>query len=152
MSTGLNPLIQQGNLNRVLTSVVLTDFPELNVTSSFMSKALSQLTFDDDANDQIGTATGVVNSPKPYIMATLQINILRSQSLAALYYAQLQAGVVLGSVKVYTDVDPSILPPFALANCSLQHVDPGPFDGQDPTTKVTIKGIYYTNAELWAAV
>lgn len=148
--SGFPPLTPQGSLNRVLTSVIVTDLPQLNVSASFMSKALSQLTFDDDAADQIGTVIGIVNSPKPWIMGNLVVNILRSQALAGLYYAQLQANTSIGSVTVYTDS--TTLGPFTLQNCSLMHVDPGPFDGMDPTTKVTIKGEYRTNSGLWAAV
>lgn len=147
MSTGLNPLIQQGQLNRILTAVQVNDYPLLAISASFMSKALSTLTFDDDTNDQIGTATGVVNSQKPYQMATLQANILRSQALVSLYYAQLSVNAVVGTVKVFTDS--TTLGPFTISNASIMHVDPGPFDGQDPTTKVTFKGIYYVNNVLW---
>ena len=147
---GVNPLISQGLLNRVLTNVVIPGFPQLSVTSPFMSKSLAQLTFDAPAVDQIGTATGIVNSPAPYVMAQLVVNVLRSQSVASLYYAQWQANAVIGSVTAYSDS--TELPPFKLTNCSILDVDPGAFDGQDPTTKVTIKGVYYVNADLWAGV
>jgi hypothetical protein len=143
-----NPLIQQGLLNRILTNVVVTNHPQLSVTASFMSKSLAQLTFDGAAVDQIGTATGVVNSPMTYVMANLTINLLRSQPIVALYFAQWQSQAVLGSVVVYPDSN--VLGSFTLANCSLLDLDPGAFDGQDPTTKATIKGIYYTNAQLWS--
>ena len=144
-----NPLVQQGLLNRVLTNVIVTSFPQLSVTAPFMSKSLAQLTFEGAAVDQIGTATGVVNSPMPYIMAQVVVNLLRSQPIAALYFAQWQARAVLGSVIVYPDS--TVLGPFTLANCSLLDLDPGAFDGQDPTCKATIKGVYYTNASLWSS-
>ena len=145
-----NPLTSQGLLNRVLTNVVVTSFPQLSVTAPFMSKSLAQLTFDAPAVDQIGTATGVVNSPVPYVMAQIVVNVLRSQAVAALYYAQWQLNAVVGSVTAYPDS--TTLGPFVLANCSILDVDPGAFDGQDPTTKVTMKGVYYVNADLWAGV
>ena len=34
-----NPLVDQGTLNRIRASVEFTDFPELNVTSSYLAKA-----------------------------------------------------------------------------------------------------------------
>lgn len=145
-----NPLTAQGLLNRVLTNVVIPSFPQLSVTAPFMAKSLAQLTFDAPAVDQIGTATGIVNSPAPYVMGQLVVNILRSQSVAELYYAQWQINAVIGTVQAYPDS--TVLPPFTLANCSILDVDPGAFDGQDPTTKVTIKGVYYVNADLWAGV
>jgi hypothetical protein len=143
-----NPLTQQGLLNRVLTNVVVTSYPQLSVTAPFMSKSLAHLTFEGAAVDQIGTATGVVNSPMPYVLGQVVINLLRSQPIAALYFAQWQAKAVLGTVIVYPDS--TALGPFTLSNCSLLDLDPGAFDGQDATTKATLKGVYYVNASLWS--
>lgn len=143
-----NPLTQQGLLNRVLTSVVVTSFPQLSVTAPYMAKSLAQIDFDEDGVDQIGTATGIVNSPMPYVMSTVQINLLRSQSVAKAYLAQWQTNAILGSVTVYPDS--TVFPSITLANCSLLRPSPGPYDGQDPTVKITIKGVYYINTALWA--
>ena len=145
-----NPLVQQGLLNRVLTHVIVPGFAPLSVTASNMSKSLALLAFNEDAVDQIGTATGLVNSPAPYVLGDLTVNILRSQIVASLYYAQWQANAIIGSVIAYPDS--TVLGPFILSNCSILRVDPGAFDGQDPTTKVTIKGIYYLNAAMWAGL
>ena len=142
-----NPRIVQGLLNRVLTAVVVTDFPQLSVTAPYMAKSLAQLDFDEDAVDQIGTATGIVNSPAPYVMATVTVNLLRSQGIAAAYLTQWQLNAILGSVTVYPDS--TIFPPITLVNCSLLRPAPGPYDGQDPTVKATIKGVYYVNAAMW---
>lgn len=142
-----NPLTQQGLLNRVLTNVVFASFPQLNVSAPFMSKSLAQVTFDESAVDQIGTATGIVNSPKPYVMGQLVINVLRSQPVAALYVTQWESQAVVGSVTAYPDSN--TFPPIIFANASILDIDPGAYDGQDPTTKVTIKGVFYTNAALW---
>src|SRR6185503_1465660 len=142
-----NPLQQQGNLNRVLTQVIVPDFPELTVTASFMAKSMANLTFDGSFTDQIPTATGVVNSPEPFVQGQLVISLLRSQAVSALWLAQVQASSVIGSVEVYSDS--TEFPMIRLVNCSIISVDPGAFDGQDPATKVTVKGSYYTNAVLW---
>lgn len=142
-----NPGIQQGFLNRVLTHILVPAAPQLNVSASFMSKNLSKVTFDEDANDQIPTATGVVNSPKPFIMATLVVNILRSQTLANLYFAAIQGNCLVGDITVYSDS--TVLSQFTFGNASLQHLDPGAFDGQDPTIAATFKGVFNTNSILW---
>ncbi len=147
MSVGANPLIDQGMLNRVLTNVVVTLLPQLSVTSPYMAKSQAQITFDDDFVDQIGSATGVVNSPAPYIMGSLVINLLRSQAVSGLWIAQSQVQSVIGPVIAYPDS--TAFPPVALANCSIKHIDPGAYDGQDPTVKVTVRGVFYTNAALW---
>lgn len=142
-----NPLTQQGNLNRVLTHIVVTDFPGLNVSASYMSKTLATVTFDGPFVDQIGTATGIVNSPMPYVMGTIMVNLLRSQALAGAWLTMTQTGSILGSVTVYPDS--TIFPSILLLNCSVVDLDPGAYDGTDPTVKVTIKGVYETNLSLW---
>jgi hypothetical protein len=143
-----NPMVRQGLLNRVLTSVVVTNYPQLSVTASFMAKSLAQLDFDEDAVDQIGTATGIVNSPQPYVMSSVVINLLRSQSVAAAYIAQWQQQAYIGSITAYPDS--TVFTPITLVNCSIMRIAPGPFDGQDPTVKATIKGVYYTNNVMWS--
>src|SRR5581483_7198851 len=140
MALGL-PLTTQGQLNRVLTQVTVTDFPVLQVGAQNMSKAQAVMTFEGSFNQQIGTATGVINSPEPFVMANLVVSLLRPQPLAAAWLAQAQNNVVLGTVNVYTD-SPAF-GPITLANCSIMDIDPGTFDGADPTVKVTIKGAYY---------
>lgn len=142
------PQILQGILNRILTSVIVPNFPQLSVTAPYMSKSLVQLTFDGNAVDQIGTATGIVNSRQPYVMANLTVSLLRSQSVAAAYLAQWQIDAVLGSVTVYSDS--TTLPGITLNNCSMMEIDPGAFDGQDPATKVTLKGQLFVNSAMWA--
>ena len=147
---GFNPMAYQGLLNRVLTHVVVTDFPQLSATASFMSKAMTSLTFDGDFTRQEKTATGVVNSPEPYVMGHLTLSILRSQSLAALWIAQLQVLSILGDVVTYSDS--TVFPQLTLNNCSVMNVEPGPYDGQDPTTKITITGVLPINAALWTGI
>ncbi len=147
---GFSPLAYQGLLNRVLTHVVVTDFPQLSVTSSFMSKALTNLTFEGEFTRQEQTAVGIVNSPEPYVMAQLNVSILRSQPLAALWYIQAQLLTIIGDVVTYSDS--TVFPEVTLLNCSLINVEPGAYDGQDPTTRLTIKGILPINASLWAGI
>lgn len=150
MSVSLNPLTAQGNLNRVLTNVVVASWPQLTVTAPFMAKSLARVTYEETFNDQIGTATGVVNSPVPYVMTQIEINLLRSQAVAGLWIAQAQVQSVLGSVTAYPDS--TAFPAIQLTNCSIMSIDPGAFDGQDPTVKITVKGVFQTNANLWLGI
>lgn len=150
MSVSLNPLIDQGSLNKVLTHIIVPENPQLTVTASYMAKSQAVLTFDGPFTEQIGTATGIVNSPQPYVMAQVVISLLRSQAVSGLWIAQTQASAEIGPVTVYPDSD--AFPPITLADCSIIEVDPGAFDGADPTTKVTVKGVFYTNAALWVGL
>lgn len=147
---GFSPLAYQGLLNRVLTHVVVPAFPQLSVTSSFMAKSMTHVTFDGDFTRQEQTAVGIVNSPEPYVMGHLEVAILRSQSLAAAWYAQMQLLTVIGDVVTHSDS--TLFPVITLNNCSLINVEPGAYDGQDPTTRLTIKGVLQINASLWAGI
>jgi len=148
--SGFAPLTTQGNLNRVATHVVVTSFPQLNANASYLGKSLVQVTLEGPFTDQIETATGIVNSPKPFVMAHIVVNLLRSQILSGLWVAQAQAGTYLGSVVVFPDSN--VFPDISLTNASITELDPGAFDGVDPTVKATIKGTFYINASLWASI
>ena len=142
-----NPLTVQGSLNRILVHTIIPSNPQLTVTAPYMSKTLAVLTFDGPFVNQIGTATGLVNSPEPYVMSQLVISLLRSQPLSALWVAQVQLQSMIGSVVVYSDS--CVFPEITLANCSITDIDPGSYDGNDPTVKVTVKGVFYANAAMW---
>jgi hypothetical protein len=144
---GFNPSVAQGTLNRLLTQITLANFPQLNVSAPYMSKAFVTAQIGDGFTNQIPTATGVVNSPEPYVMATLVINLLRTQALAAAWLAQVQQYSVLGTVSGYSDS--TVFGPLQLINASVVSIDPGGWDGTDPVVRITVTGVFYVNETLW---
>src|ERR1700761_379221 len=98
-----HPLIQQGTLNRVRCSVVVPGFTNLNITSSYMSKSFARLTYEGNFSDLIGTATGGVSSPEPYVFASLTVGILRTQALANQWRQQSELLSNVGDITVYSD-------------------------------------------------
>lgn len=152
MSFGFNPQTQVGNLNRVATHLVVPAFPQLSVTAANMSKSLIQVTFEGPATDQIETATNIVNSPRAFVMATAVVNLLRSQIISAqAWLLQYQANTQIGLIDIFSDA-PTTLQSIPMVNCSITEIDPGAFDGQDPTFKATVKGTFYVNAAIWATL
>jgi len=147
---GFSPLTIQGNLNRVATHIVVTSYPTLNVSAGYMGKTQAVLTFEGPFVEQIETATGVVNSPKPFVQAQLVISLLRSQALGNAWIAQSQVNSTLGTVVTYPDS--TVFQPISLSNCSIQDIDPGAYDGVDPIAKVTLKGTFYINSSMWAGI
>ncbi len=142
-----NPIVQQGTLNRVRASVVVPSYTNLNIDSSHMSRKFVTVTFDEDFVDQPMTATGIVNSPAPYVMATISVGILRTQSLSASWFTQAQTQSVLGRITVHPDT--TTFPQITAYNCSILRLEPGAQDGTDPTVDLTIRGIFYPNSDLW---
>lgn len=143
-----NPLIPQGTLNRVLTSMIVSNFTDLNVTVSNMGKSFARLAFDSNFDEQIETATGIVTSPEPYVMATVTVGILRTQPLAQAWLAQAQVLSDIGPIALHSDT--TTFGAIDLADCVIRNVDPGAYDGLDPVTKLTIRGVFYINNNLWS--
>lgn len=146
-NTNVNPLIAQGTLNRLRGSVVWQNYPTLNVTAPYLSKEGIRLSLDGEATVFLPTITGAVTSPEPYQMITLTMNILKTNGLAALYQAQMVDTTLLGNGTVKTDT--SSLPVFPLVNCAIEGVREMPFNGEDASFVVMIRGYYIINNALW---
>ena len=142
-----NPQVAQGTLNKVRASVVVPSYTNLNIDSSHMAKKFVTTTPDGDSVMQPETATGIVNSPEPYVMYTITVGILRSQALAASWQSQMETQSSIGRVIVHPDS--AAFPSLTFYNCSILRIDPGPFDGSDPTVDVQLRGVYQTNSDLW---
>lgn len=143
-----NPMIAQGVLNRLRSSVVCPNFGNLNVTAPYMGKNMVRVAFEGDFVIQHPTATGVVNSPEPYIPVTLTVALLRTQQLAADWFTQSLNNSHIGPVTVHPDT--SAFPQMSFSNMVIRHIDPGPYDGSGPDVSLTLRGIMYLNNNLWA--
>lgn len=142
-----NPRVAQGSLNRLRATVTLPNFTSLNITPPYMGKSFVKVTFDGDFDRLIETGTGAVTSPEPYVMATVEVGILRTQALSASWLAQAQALSDLGPVSIFSDS--AAFPEIDLHDCILKHLDPGAYDGTDPIVKLTISGQLPINNDLW---
>ncbi|WP_175952878.1 hypothetical protein [Burkholderia sp. BCC0405] len=141
------PLIAPGPLNRILTSIVVSSFPTLNVTAPYMGKSFARVEFEGDFVHQIETGTSVVNSPEPYVMATITVGLLRSQALAQSWMAQAQTTGILGDVTGYPDT--TAFSPVAISQAAIRSIDPGAWDGTDPIVRLVIRGVFNLNSNLW---
>jgi hypothetical protein len=144
-----NPQVIQGTLNRLLASVVYADYQNLNVTSSYLSREAISISFDGDTSLLLGTMTGAVTSPEPYIFGTVTIHLLRTQNLGNAYKTQIETDTTLGSVTIYPDS--VALSPFQLNNCVLMSIQESTFDGQQAGLVVRVRGVYSINSALFSA-
>jgi hypothetical protein len=156
-----NPNIQQGTLNRVKASVSIPLYPNLNVTPSYLGKEGISLALEGNAADYIGSMTGAVPSPVPYQIATLTVNLLKSQPFAQSYKLQFEDTVLIGDITVYPDVGVAApsgsgqggtaygLQQYQLRNCVLETVANMSFAGEQATYVVTIKGYYEVNNAMF---
>lgn len=140
--------ISQGQLNRILTSIVISAHPTLNITSEYMGKSFAAMHPDGPFVQQIDTGTGIVTSPEPYIMMAINVGLLRSQGLSAAWLTQIETQTVyLGTVTGYSDS--TVFGPVKLRDVSVTHFDPGAWDGLDPIVALTLRGKLNINNSLW---
>jgi hypothetical protein len=142
-----NPQVIQGVLNRVITSVQFPLFPNLNVTAPFFAPEGARLTFEGATTAFLPTMTGVVTSPEPFQMISLDIYMLKSQPLAAAYEAARQFNALLGPGVVRTDA--LTLPPYDIFNCAIENVEALDFSGRTANFVVRVRGYYQTNAIMF---
>jgi hypothetical protein len=142
-----NPLVPQGTLNLLRSSVSLISFPQLNVISSYLAEGMVSISFEGEASGYIGTASGAVPSPNPYQIATVAMHLLRTQPLSSAWKLQQETTTTIGDVVVTGDA--STLTSYYLNNCTIRGVAELTFNGKDPTYQVTLQGTYYINSNLW---
>lgn len=143
-----NPLIDQGTLNRLIASVVIPDFPELNVTAGFLGEDGIGVALQGDAVLFIPTLTGAVTSPEPYMPVQVTIHLLKSQFLSSLYKEQMEADARIGTITVRPDT--RSFPPYQFINTAIQSVAPLAMNGKDAGYRITIGGYYLINNDLWS--
>lgn len=142
-----NPLVAQGTLNRLQASVIFTSFPGLNITPAFLGEEMIGIALQGKSVTYINTATGAVSSPEPYMPVEVTANLLKTQSLAGQFKAQMETISLLGDCTVRPD---SIaLPPYSFINCSITGVRELRLNGKDAGYNISIEGYYLVNATLW---
>ena len=148
--SGINPRVQQGTLNRVRVSVIPAAFPALSIPSSYMGKRFATFRPEGNFAHQAETGTGVVNSPEPYVMAVIEVNLLRTLALTEAWVRQYESNVIIGDVTIHSDT--AAFPSRTIHNTIIRTIQPGQFDGVDPVAMLVLSGVWYGNASLWAGL
>jgi hypothetical protein len=143
-----NPYVNQGTLNRALTSLSVVALPELNVTTGYFSEQLATLNFEDRISDYIPTTAGAVPSPRLVQFVTVRAYLNKAQGLAAQWEQQRLSNAILGDVVVVTDS--STLPTYYLLNCVLENVDSLNLNGTSADFAIMIRGTYPVNGNLFS--
>jgi hypothetical protein len=143
-----NPLTDQGQINRLLASVNVTNFTALNVTPSYLGREGISIAFEGEGTTYIPTMTGGVTSPEPYQIVMVTMHLLKSQALASAYKSQFETSSLLGPISVYPDS--AALPAYDFTNAALMG---SPRDlnlsGADAGFLVTMRAYYNINNALW---
>ena len=132
-----------GVLNRLRACVVYNDFPQLNVTSNFLTTEGIRLALEGNATDLLPAMVSLVSSPAPYLAASITMSIVRSSSLAALYKIQFEDTTLMGLVSIFPDTD--VLNPFTINNVALESIREMAMAGMEAAIVVTARGYYNVN-------
>lgn len=132
-----------GVLNRLRASVTITNFPQLNVTSGFLTTEGIRLALEGNATDLLPAMVSLVSSPAPYLSATITMSIVRSSTLASLYKIQFEDTTLMGLITVWPDTD--VLTPFVINNVALESVREMAMAGMEAAMVVTARGYYNVN-------
>jgi hypothetical protein len=132
-----------GVLNRLRASVVWSDFPELNVTSGFLTTEGIRLALEGNATDLLPAMVSLVSSPAPYLSASITMSIVRSASLANLFKLQFEDTTLMGIATIWPDTD--VIPVFTIHNVALESMREMAFAGMEAAMVVTARGYYNVN-------
>ena len=132
-----------GVLNRLRASVVFADFPELNVTSNFLTTEGIRLALEGNATDLLPAMVSLVSSPAPYLSASVTMSIVRSSALANLFKLQFEDTTLMGVVTIWPDTD--VIPVFTINNVALESIREMAFAGMEAAMVVTARGYYNVN-------
>lgn len=143
-----NPLINLGQLNRLKSTIVIPNLPQLNITPSFIGQEGLRVAPEGDATGRLPAMTGVVNSPEPYIPVTIQVPLLKTLGLSDLYKQQLETDTQLGDLTVRPDVTRG-LGIFSFTNGAIMNVGEMDFGGRSYVFGVSIQAVWLINADLW---
>jgi len=144
-----NPLVEQGSLNRLRASMVVSSDATLNVTAPFLGREGISLGLDGETTAFLGTLTGVVTSPEPYQLVTVRVHLVRTQNLAAQYKKLMETNSLIGDITIRPDT--KSIPPYIFLNCAVEGVDELKLNGSDPGFMVRIRGAYPINSSLYDA-
>lgn len=142
-----NPYVNQGTLNRALTSLSVVDIPELNVTTGYFAEQLAVINFEDRISDYIPTTAGAVPSPRLVQFVTVRAYLNKAQGLAAQWEQQRLTNAIIGDVVIVTDSN--ALPVYYLQNCVLENVDALNLNGTAVDYAISIRGTYPVNSDLF---
>src|SRR5208282_5158954 len=134
-------ITSQCALNRLRISVVWSFYPELNVRASCLGVEGIRITFRN-APPLLSLPDADISS-ETYLLVEMEIYLLRTQKLAAMYKSHMERSNLLGLCSVRTDsVDLGI---YQFIDCSIRSIGPLIINGDDVTFVVTISGRYLIN-------
>jgi hypothetical protein len=142
-----NPLVPLGTLNRLLGTVSVVNFPQLNVTAGYLGTEMISIAPDGPRSDYIDVQTGAVPSPRPYQKYTTMVHLLRSQGLAALW--ELQAGQSTSIGDFAVTPDSTTMPIYYFVNGVIMNVNEMAFNGAGDDYPLVLQGTYNINASLF---
>lgn len=145
-----NPIVNQGTLNRLVTSIVFPSFPALTITPPFMMREAIDLDWEGNMTASLDSLTGVVQSPELYVKGRFTVHLIKAQPFSQLWKTQIEQSTLLGNATIYPDVPVGQgLSPWILSNVAVTGTGRNALTGSDAGYVVNFSGIYYVNSALF---
>ena len=142
--------LRRSVLNTLRSNVNIVSVPKLSVTLPYLGKSGISISFDGDVTTQISAMGIIVQSPEPYVGATISIGILKTTGLAELYKKQIEQNTYLGDVVLTLNSD--AMTEYTIINCSIKSIGEQRGDGEGAEVPVVISGTWIVNRTLWDLV
>ena len=142
------PLIDTGTLNKVRGSIVIPNYPNLNVTASFLGKDGISTALEGNVTEVVEVMCGIVPSPNVYQMVTATVHLLKTQALAAAYRAQVSNISLIGPFNIISDA--TEFADYNVLNGSIGSIREISMNGTDPGYVLTLRGYVIINNNLWS--
>lgn len=138
-----------GFLNRIASSLTFPSNSALNVIGPNLGP--EGITFNPTgaAAVMLDQTTGRVISENPYMSVSIEVQLIRTQSLCETWINQILSNVAIGDIHVTTDS--SIFPDLYFENAAITTPGRMAFNGSSANMTVTIEATWVINSELWSA-
>lgn len=144
---GPNPLVDLGTLNRLRGSLLFPNFPQLNISASFLTRAGIRLSVEGDTTAMLPQMVSMVQSQEPYMKATILVGLVKTTSLVAAFKSKMESDSNLGPVTFYSDS--KAIPAYDFTNCAIENFEGIDASGQSADYPIRISGTYYVNSGLF---
>jgi hypothetical protein len=136
-----------GLLNKVWTSMVVVDYPELSVFSSDMGEEQITLTYEEQLTKMLNNATSRTAAPSVIIPVTIEVHIVKTNNISALYENLTDNLAKIGRVVLTSDAMNEQKQ--TVINCWVQSIGNRKFNATESSRVITIGGIIEKNNALF---
>lgn len=138
-----------GFLNKLRASLTFPSFTAGNIIAPNLGPDGVRFTPSGTASVMLDQTTGRVISQNPYIGVSIEVQLIRTQSLCTTWLNRLMSNSAIGDIQVTSDA--TIFPDLYIENAAITNIGQMPFNGTSANMPLTLEGTWVINTDLWSA-